>query len=235
MHDASSPHRTVPDGELVFGRLVAGTTHELTNVLNIISELAGLQEDILRDVSGGDTADAARLAQLADRIRQQTDRGQALLRQLNTFAHSTDHADEAYDVGDMLESLVALCERFARLRRTQLELRPPLETITVTGDPFAMLVAVFTCVETALAAADTTRRVRLLPSREADGVWITVESGDPLPTPPPEMVATVERALAGCAGRILQAPSSADPHLFVLELKDAGTRNAGITEDTHAP
>jgi len=50
-----------------------------------------------------------------------------------------------------------------------------------------------------------------------------------------EVMATVERALAGGAGRILKAPSSADPHRFVLELKDARTRNAGITEDTHAP
>lgn len=235
MHDVDATRRTVPGGEAVLGRLVAGTSHELTNVLNIIGELAGLQEDILRDAAGGDAPDPGRLAELADRVRHQTERGQTLLRQLNRFAHSVDHTDEAYDVGDMLESLVALSDRFARLVRTELELRPPVDDVTVVGDPFAMLVAVFTCVDAALGGADSARRIRLLTERTPTGARVTVESGDPVPAPPPHVVDALGRVLAGCRGTLVQVPSATDPHCFVLELSDVRSPDVGTTEDTHAP
>ncbi len=235
MRDHNRSRRTVPGGESLFGRLVAGSTHELTNVLNIIGELAGLQNDILRDVAAGEAPDRGRLAQLADRIDHQAGRGQDLLRQLNRFAHSVDRTDEAYDVGDMLESLIALGERFARLNRTQLELRPPLEAVTVVGDPFAMLVAVFTCVDAALDAADATRRVRLLVERGSGAARITVESGDPISPPPPELLEAIDGALAGGTGGLVQTPSPSDPFRFVLELSDARERDVGTTEDAHAP
>lgn len=235
MPDAHGFRLPVPGGEALFGRLVAGSTHELTNVLNIIGELAGLQDDILRDVTIGQAPDPTRLAQLADRIHHQAARGQELLRQLNRFAHTVDHTEEAYDVGDMLESLVALGERFARLGRTQLELRPPLEDVTVVGDPFAMFVAVFACVDAALDASDATRRVRLLAERASGGVRITVESGDPIPPPPPELLEAIDGALSGGTGRLVQTPASGDPYRYVLELSDARTRDVGTTEDIHAP
>ncbi len=235
MRDTHRLRRTVRGGEALFGRLVAGSTHELTNILNIIGELAGLQDDILRDAAAGHAPDPGRLAELADRIHHQAGRGQALLRQLNRFAHSVDHMEEAYDVSDMLESLVALTERFARLTRTRLELRPPLEALTLVGDPFAMLVAVSACVDAALNASDATRRVRLLAERASGGARITVESGDPIPPTPPELVEAIEGALDGGTGRLVQTPSSGDPHRFVLELPDARSGHIGMTEDTHAP
>jgi len=235
MRDTHRSRRTVPGGEALFGRLVAGSTHELTNVLNIIGELAGLQDDILRDVAAGHAPDPGRLAELAERIHVQAGRGQELLRQLNRFAHSVDRSEEAYDVSDMLESLVALTERFARLTRTQLELRPSLEEVTVVGDPFAMLVAVSACVDAAVDASDATRRVRLLAERASGPARITVECADPMPPASPELVEAVEGALGRGAGRLVQAPSPTDRHRFVLELSDARSGGAGTTEDSHAP
>jgi signal transduction histidine kinase len=235
MRDSHRFRHTVPGGEALFGRLVAGSTHELTNVLNIIGELAGLQDDILRDAAAGDAPDSGRLAELAGRIHSQTDRGQELLRQLNRFAHSVDRSGEAYDVCDMLECLVALTERFARLTRTQLELRPPLEEMTLVGDPFAMLVAVSACLDAALGASNAARRIRLLAERASGAVRITVESGDPIPTAPPELLEAIDAAVGPGCGRIVQTPSSTDPHRFVLELSDVRSADVMTTEDTHAP
>jgi hypothetical protein len=135
----------------------------------------------------------------------------------------------------MLECLVALTERFARLTRTQLELRPPLEEMTLVGDPFAMLVAVSACLDAALGASDAARRIRLLAERASGAVRITVESGDPIPTAPPELLEAIDAAVGRGCGRIVQTPSSTDPHRFVLELSDVRSADVMTTEDTHAP
>ncbi len=228
-------HGGLSGRDLFFGRIVAGTSHELTNVLNIAGELAGLQTDLLQGAAAGEPLDPGRLAQLADRVRQQADRGQALLRHLNRFAHSVDHRDAPYDLGEALESLVALTERFARLVRARLELRPPPLTVTVTGSAFAALLAVFTCLEVALESVTEARVIRIVVEPLEQGARVVIESGDPLPIDPPRVPEALIHALAACPGELVRLPQEADPHRYVLALHDVGGRRAAPTEDSHAP
>jgi hypothetical protein len=91
---------TAREGVLYFGRVAAGLSHELSNVLNIINELAGLQRDIAAAaVEGGGDARFARFADLAQRIKTQVSRGEAINRGLHRFAHSVDNADTSFDLG----------------------------------------------------------------------------------------------------------------------------------------
>ncbi len=70
------------------GRVTAGVTHELKNVLAIIKESAGLIEDILalnKDLAG---PHQEKVVRVLSNIRQQVDRGVDLSSRLNAFAHS---------------------------------------------------------------------------------------------------------------------------------------------------
>jgi signal transduction histidine kinase len=235
MHDenASSP-RLVTECETFFGRIVAGATHELTNVLNIVGELAGLQDDMLRGAAAGEAVDPGRIAELAHKVREQAARGQTMLRHLNRFAHTADQPVTAYDVGDVLESLVALAHRFARLERARLELRPPLQAIEISGSPFGLALTVFECLRHALDATDEGRAIRVLVDAAPGGAEITVESADSMTPMPPETTARLERAASACPGRLVRGPSADDPHRFVIRLHDAGPPTSEPMEDTHA-
>jgi signal transduction histidine kinase len=235
MHDEHLPPSAfVSDCSTFFARVVAGATHELTNVLNIVGELAGLQEDMLREAAGGEAVDPGRLAELAHKVRDQTARGQTMLRHLNRFAHTADHPVTAYDVGDVLESLIALAHRFARLERARLELRPPLESIEISGSPFGLALTVFECLRNALDAADETRTIRVVVDAAPGGAEVVVESADPIPPMTSEARARLERAVSECPGRLEHTPSSDDAHRFVIRLHDAAPPTSDPMEDTHA-
>ncbi|HEY3357666.1 MAG TPA: hypothetical protein VGQ83_30720 [Polyangia bacterium] len=77
-----------PDDELpTFGRVVARQCHELVNVLNIVNEMSGLQEDLLPRARQGDAAALDQLGGLAARIQEQVKRGRAIIRNLQHVAH----------------------------------------------------------------------------------------------------------------------------------------------------
>lgn len=99
------------------GKLTAGATHELRNVLAIIGESAGLVEDIIR-LKGGDGRIEAKLAL----IREQITRGQTILSALNRCAHSTDYPVNTVDVRQSLEDMIILSRRFLRQKNIECSL-----------------------------------------------------------------------------------------------------------------
>lgn len=167
----------VPPAEALrfFGRTVAGTTHELVNVLNIVGELAGLQDDLLRGVAAGRPIDLEKLATLAERTRTQTERGHALPRHLNRFAHSVDHDCTRYDLSDLFESFAALAERRVRLARAHLTVRPPLASVVLEGSPFAVHLALSLCLEAVVQGSPPNREVHLAAHPTAAGATVVVE------------------------------------------------------------
>ena len=51
------------NGLAFFGTVIAGQSHEVTNVLNIVHELAGLQRDLLQGTESGRPIDVDKLRQ----------------------------------------------------------------------------------------------------------------------------------------------------------------------------
>ena len=116
------------EGLAFFGSIVAGQSHEVTNVLSVINELAGLQGDILGNAGAGQPPDIERLKQVVQKIRNQVQRGEIIIRSINRFAHTVDdsaairkilqrvlHQAEVplgnvYEAGDGREALASLQE-----------------------------------------------------------------------------------------------------------------------------
>lgn len=207
------------EGLAFFGRMTAGQSHEVTNVLNIINELAGLQLDLL-GAAGERPPDLPRLAQLADRIQAQVARGETIIRTVNRFAHSIDLPTALFELGDLLEQIVFLAQRTATLGRVTLTLSRPEESIVLESNPFCVHQAVFCCLETAIAGAGEQRRVSVsfhVGDVDAD---IEIASADPLPDGglPRERCDLLKALLEEVGGRVVQLPDGSDRHHFRLRL-----------------
>jgi signal transduction histidine kinase len=180
------------EGVLFFGDVIAGLSHELSNIFNIINEMAGLQQDIL----AGDqpkSADAAdRLSELAGRIKAQVERGETLNQSLHSLAHSVDDANIAFDLGDMLELARSLAARRARLARVELAVLRPESPVTLEGDPFVLLLTIYGSIGAVVGAAHSERRVEVSAAPHANGARVFITSADSLPPGVVDEVASLE-------------------------------------------
>jgi signal transduction histidine kinase len=163
-----------------FGAIIAGQSHELTNVFNIINELAGLQVDLLRAEEQGLPVNLPRLQEVAGRIQHQVQRGETIIRNINRFAHSVDLPVAVFDLKEAIERVLFLADRSARLARVELVSDLPTESIVLESNPFCVQQAVFTCISLALRSASDVRRVAVDYAVRGDGVEIRVTSADRL-------------------------------------------------------
>jgi signal transduction histidine kinase len=172
--------RTRNESIAFFGTIIAGQSHEVTNVLNIISELAGLQLDLLRAQEQDLPVNLPRLQEVTARIKHQVHRGETIIRNVNGFAHSADWPVAVFDLKEMLERVLFLAQRSARLAQVELVSDLPPESIVLESNPFCVQQAVFTCIDLALRSASDIRRVAVDYVVRGDGAEIRVTSGDPL-------------------------------------------------------
>jgi signal transduction histidine kinase len=136
-----------------FGAISASLSHDLNNVLATVSELGGLLEELVDASEHGRPLDPARLKRTLGRIPAQVKRGQAYVKQLNCLAHSVDHDHASVDLGGALREVIALCERFARLREVRIESTLPDVSLALEGRPFDLMHLIYRCVEITLAAS----------------------------------------------------------------------------------
>jgi signal transduction histidine kinase len=108
-----------------FGKITAGITHELKNVLAIIRESSGLMEDIISISPEAVVKYQEKIQNSMVRIKEQIKRGVNLTDRLNKFAHSTDETVAKIDLQETIEQLVTLAQRFARLKYVELKTVPP--------------------------------------------------------------------------------------------------------------
>lgn len=117
---------TCEDKEVAFfGKITAGITHELKNVLAIIRESSGLMGDIISISPEAVIKHQEKIRNSIVRIKDQIERGVNLTDRLNRFAHSTDETLSKIDLQETIEQLVTLAQRFARLKHVVLKTVPP--------------------------------------------------------------------------------------------------------------
>jgi signal transduction histidine kinase len=227
-------------GLAFFGRILAGQTHELTNVLNVINELTGLEGDVLAGMSPG-SSQVDKLQRVVEKVRLQLVRGDALLRLLNRFAHSVDSPVAVFDVREALERIVALAQRSARLARTELTLDFPAHSRSLETGPFGFQHGVFTCIELALAGSVRQRRITVGYRLLHRGVQVTVSSADPMPAGAEvnRTRAFLELLMHELGGRVAAESESDAAHRLSLLFPDhqrqpgGGSQAGAGTEDTH--
>ena len=148
-----------------FGKITAGITHEIKNVLAIIQESSGLMEDILDITENGTFPHKEKFIKSLNRIRGQIQRGIDVTSRLNRFAHSSDHCPASLDLNEITEQMVLLASRFARLKNVVLESSPSDPSLIIKSDPVSLEMALFESIEILLNIIGSGGKITLSPRK----------------------------------------------------------------------
>lgn len=91
-----------------FGRVSAGISHELKNIMATISETASLLSDLVAFGEKGGKVEQEELRACSDGIIEEVQRGFTTIKHMNAFAHSVDEPLKEVNVHDLLELTVNL-------------------------------------------------------------------------------------------------------------------------------
>jgi signal transduction histidine kinase len=130
----------------LIGRLIAGTTHEIKNVLAIIKESSGLLQDILRLKKGNAVPKAEQIEKVTTRIQAQVARGNDQLAALNWLAHSMSDRSSSVGVNELASGIFNLMQRFARLKQVEFESSRPMR-MRRSRRMSRLLFVLVTCIE----------------------------------------------------------------------------------------
>ena len=136
-----------------FGTVTSSVSHELKNVLAIVNENAGMIEDLLAFAAQGRAIDPARLLKAAQAIKVQIRRGDTIIKNLNSLAHSVDETEAAIVVDQAVELALGLTARMAAMRGVAVTMGPPADSVTVRTAPFAFQQLMWRCLDDATACA----------------------------------------------------------------------------------
>ena len=155
-------------GLAFFGRLTAGVSHEMKNILSILGELGGLLEDLSESAQQGKGVPGERVRPIAERIGRAVARGDDQLKRLRHFAHSADDSRAARNLDEVVTEIVGLCQRLSILKKARLTVESPGGTpVTVVG-VFSWYHLLYECI-----------RIALEDAQPEDTVTVRVESQGP--------------------------------------------------------
>jgi signal transduction histidine kinase len=91
-----------------FGKVNASISHELKNILAIISEAAGLLRDLTEMATKGKNVELEMLMTCSRDIDEEIQRGFAAIKQMNTFSHSVDEPLKRVNLIEVLNLIISL-------------------------------------------------------------------------------------------------------------------------------
>lgn len=161
--------------EIAFmGRITAGMSHELRNVLAVIGESAGLMEDLLAISEDDPSRYRERLDRIIGRILQQVRRGTVLVGGLNRFAHSSEERRTTVDVDALLDQLVVVTTWFGREKRALLRVRRTDPSPKVLAGPMKLQMMVFAALEAVLSLTPAVESVELAADTREGAVGVVM-------------------------------------------------------------
>ena len=107
-----------------FGKIAAGVTHELKNVLAIINESNGLMDDLFEMLGDVPFPHREKFQRSVKKIEEQVRRGVEITSGFNRFAHSIDYPGADVDLNSIVTQTVSLARRFAALQNVELKRNP---------------------------------------------------------------------------------------------------------------
>jgi signal transduction histidine kinase len=93
-----------------FGRVNASISHELKNILAIISEAAGLLQDLTEMAAQGKKIEVEMLKTCSQDIVEEIQRGFTAIKQMNKFSHSVDDPAKKVNLADVVDLMIGLAK-----------------------------------------------------------------------------------------------------------------------------
>jgi len=154
--------------------VTASLSHEIKNTLAIINESVGLMGDLLRKDAPDDWPQYSRLTTLMGSIEEQVQRSAEIVKRLNQFAHSMDKSLLDLDLNETVRQTVILAQRFATLRRVNLETKLDSKPLHLQSDPFRLQYVIFGFIERAINCSPREAEVTMKTERSGEMCQVTV-------------------------------------------------------------
>ncbi|MFC1816780.1 hypothetical protein ACFL0M_12795 [Thermodesulfobacteriota bacterium] len=148
------------EGLSFFGKTNRLISHELKNILAIISETLGLLDELVELSGKGMELKPERLRSMSDSIIEEVERANTVIRCMNTLAHSVDKFITEVDIGQALSLVVELSHLDSAFRKTKLRLVKS-ETQVIYTSPLFLEMLIYQVLNYALRGAGPEGEIRI--------------------------------------------------------------------------
>ena len=152
--------RICAEGFSFFGNTNRLISHELKNILAIISETLGLIDELVELSEKGMALEPGKLRSLSESVIEEVERANSIIRNMNTFAHSVDEFIREVDIGQTLTLVIKLSQLDSALRKTQLQLVDS-EPCVICTSPLFLEILINHILNFSLRGADTENGIRI--------------------------------------------------------------------------
>ena len=190
-------------------------------MLTGINEMSGLLCDLSAAAASGRPLSVEKVAKNSDAIMRRTQRGVAVVKRFNRFAHSADEPEAVFEPAEHIENLTALCVRLAMIKNVQIEFQDSGDNIKLEGSPFRMQHAVFACVDAGLNALASGGRIAVTLKQDDTGAVVTVSMSPIADQAPVQNLKEEIMPLANVACAIVEFTMVADSATVALRFKSS--------------
>ena len=164
------------EGLKFFGKVNASISHELKNILAIISETAGFLNDLADLAKKGKSLKISLIEECSDSIAEDIQRGFTTIKQMNQFAHSVDVPVKEINILEVLQLTVKLSEFLSfsnsvKISKSDDEIQPVLTC------PFLLQNLIYQTLVFAYESTGSNREIHIsLNSSKKDSVQLVFSS-----------------------------------------------------------
>ena len=151
-----------------FGKVNASISHELKNILAIISEAAGLLNDLTELAGRGKDLDLDMLKTCSSDIIEEIQRGFATIKQMNKFSHSVDDPLKSIDLIEVLNLMIDLAGFLSFAGKVRFD-PPPQGVPTVLTCPFRLQNLLYQALVFAFKSAGPEAEIQVAMQPETSG------------------------------------------------------------------
>lgn len=151
-----------------FGKVNASISHELKNILAIISETAGLLSDLTGLLTKGEHVDLEMLMTCSRDIEEEIQRGFGTIKQMNSFSHSVDDPLKSVNLTEVINLVFNLAGFLSFASKVRFD--PPQDGATmVLTCPFRLQNLVYQTLVFAFKSVGADGEIQVTLDREPNG------------------------------------------------------------------
>ncbi|MGB5749433.1 MAG: hypothetical protein WBM69_20810 [Desulfobacterales bacterium] len=159
-----------------FGKVNASISHELKNILAIISEAAGLLQDLTEMAAKGQKIELEMLNTCSQDIIEEIQRGFTTIKQMNTFSHSVDVPLKSVNLIEVINLVINLAGFLSFASKIRFD-PPQDEAAVVLTCPFRLQNLVYQTLVFAFKSVGADGEIQVTLDREPNGSARIVFSG----------------------------------------------------------
>ena len=206
-----------------FGKVSASISHELKNILAIISETAGLLGDLTQKAMRDGKIDLELINTCSNDIVEEIQRGFATIKNMNRFAHSVDKAIDSVDLVDLLKLMINLSGFLSFASKVRFDAADPIDPMIRTC-PFRLQNLIYQTLVFAYESVGPEGEISVSMQRQPNGEAQFIFSGLGSKSTRPFPADETKKIAASIGAEIQAAGDSALIHIRLPQLEEKSAR-----------